>query len=186
MSGDERRITYRLTSEWLGLKRQQPFPSIDFLDPNRFSVDWNQCVLIRLLGDEQNPGEESFEFEFIGAGFRKDAMALTVGTRLNAVPEECLLSLTSPALLKVFERQTAVIYSGCRSWRSSGAIYFQSIAVPFSDNRGVLKYGLGALGYKVSKDPLSPDDARTEYLEFCDGGWAPFGPMTTADLIAAA
>lgn len=186
MSGDERRITFRVTSEWLGLKRQQPFPSIDFLDPNRFSVDWNQCVLIRLLGGDQPPGDESFEFEFIGAEFRKDAPALTVGTRLSAIPEESLLSLTSPVLPKVFERETAVIYSGCRSWRSSGAIYFHSIAVPFSDNCGVLKYGLGALGYKVSKDPLSPGDARTEFLEFRDGGWVPLREMTTTDLIAAA
>jgi len=186
MSGDERRITYRLTSEWLGLKRHQPFPSIDLLDPNRFSVDWNQSVLIRLLGGEPNSGEECFEFEFIGADFRKDAPALAVGMRLSEVPEECLLSLTSPALPKVFERQTAVIYSGCQPWRSSGAIYFHSIAVPFSDNHGVLRYGLGALGYKVTKDPLSPEDARTEFQEFRDGGWAPFGAMTTADLIAAA
>ena len=32
---------------------------------------------------------------------------------------------SSPLFPKLFERQTAVIYSGCLPWRSSGAIHFQ-------------------------------------------------------------
>ena len=173
MNGDDRRMTYRVTSEWVGLKRQKPFPSIDFLHPKTFSVDWNQCVLIRLLDTGETPQEDGLEFEFIGNSFRKDAPALAVGTRASSTPENSLLSLSLPLFPKLFERQTAVIHSGCRPWRSSGAIHFRVIAVPFGDNCGELKYGLGAVSHKVSNETLLPEDIRTEFLEYRDGGWVP-------------
>ena len=186
MNGHERRMTYRVTSEWVGLKRQQPFPSIDFLHPNTFSVDWNQCVLIRLLDSQKPPREDSLEFEFIGDAFRKDAPALAAGTRASSILEESLLSLSLPLLPKVFERQTAVIYGGCRPWRSSGTIYFRAIAVPFGDNCGELKYALGALSHNVSNEAVSPENTKTEFLEFCDGGWSPLGETSDPELIQAA
>jgi hypothetical protein len=87
MNGLERRMTYRLTQEWVGLKRQQPFPSIDFLNPNTFSVDWNQCVLIRLLDDAAQPKEESLEFEFVGDSFIKDAPVVSAGKNVCSIPK---------------------------------------------------------------------------------------------------
>ena len=186
MNVPERRMTYRVASEWVGLKRQQPFPSIDFLHPNTFSVDWNQCVLVRLLDGQKLPRADSLEFEFVGDRFRKDAPALAAGTRVSSIPEESLLSLSMPLLPKLFERQTAVIYSGYRPWRSSRAIYFSAIAVPFSDSCGDLKYALGALSYKLSNEAVSPENTKTEFLEFCNGGWSPFGEMSNPELIQAA
>lgn len=191
MNGYERRMTYRLTSEWVGLKRQRPFPSIDFLNPNSFSIDWNQCVLIRLLDGQRPPREESLEFEFVGDSFRKDAPALSAGVRVSSIPEESLLSLSLPLFPKLFERQTALICSGCRPWRKSSAIHFHAIVVPFSDNCGELKYALGALSHSVSNETMSPEDAKTEFLEYCEGGWSHIGETASGeraapDLIQAA
>jgi hypothetical protein len=186
MDGHERRMTYRMISEWVGLKRQCPFPSIDFLHPNTFSVDWQQCVLFRLLDDQNSPGEDSVEFEFIGNVFRKDAPALAAGGRLSAIPKESLLALSSPLLPKLFKRQTAVIHSGCLPWRSSGTIYFRSIAVPFSDSRGELKYGLGALSHKLTAEAASVEQSNTEFFEYCEGDWRPFEEMSPPELISAA
>ena len=79
MDDHERRMTYRVISEWVGLKREKPIPSIDYLHPNSFSVDWNQCVLIRLLDIQKPLRADSLEFEFIGESFRKDAPAFAAG-----------------------------------------------------------------------------------------------------------
>ena len=186
MNDHERRMTYRLTGAWVGLKRQRPFPSIDFLHPNTFSIDWHQCVLFRLLDKPKPASEDSVEFEFIGESFRKDAPAIAAGTRVSAVPKESLLSLSSPLLPVLFERQTPVIYGGCLPWRSSGAIYFHAIAVPFSDNNGELKYGLGALSHKISNEAVPPENAKTEFLEYCNGDWLPFEETSPPELITAA
>ena len=189
MDVHERRMTYRMISEWVGLKRQRPFPSIDFLHPNTFSVDWQQCVLFRLLDKQISPEDDSVDFEFIGNIFRKDAPTLAAGGRLSAVPKESLLALLSPLLPKLFERQTAVIHSGCLPWRSSGAIYFRSIAVPFCDNCGELKYGLGTLSHKISNEAVSPENIKTEFLEYCNGAWLPIeetSHLSHRELISAA
>jgi hypothetical protein len=186
MNGLERRMTYRVTGEWVGLKRKKLFPSIDFLHPNTFSVDWNECVLVRLLNSWTPPGGDSLEFEFIGGSFRNDAPVLAAGARVSSVPDESLLSLSSPCLQMLFERQTAVIYGGCRPWRSSGAIYFRAIAVPFSDNCGELKYGLGAFSHKISNEAVSPENAKTEFLEFCNGAWLPLEDLADPASIPAA
>jgi len=186
MNGLERRMTYRVTSEWVGLKRQKIFPSIDFLHPNTFSVDWNHCVLIRLV-DSQNPlRADSLEFEFIGDSFRKDSPALAAGARVSSIPEDSLLSLLTPLFPKIFERQTAVICSGCRPWQSSSAIHFHAIVVPFSDNCGALKYALGTLSHTVSKEAVPSEETQTEFLEYCDGGWSPLGELSNPGLIQAA
>lgn len=186
MNGHERRMTYRVTTEWVGLKRQLPFPSIDFLNPKTFSVDWDQCILIRLLDNQNIPREDSLEFEFVGKSFQKDAPTLAAGACVSAIPEQSLLSLSSPLLPKLYERQTAVICNGCLPWQSSGAIFFRAIAVPFGDSHGALKYGLGALSHKVSNESLSPNDIKTEFLEYCDGGWSPIVETADPQLISVA
>ncbi len=96
MNGHERRMTYRVTTEWVGLKRQLPFPSIDFLNPKTFSVDWDQCILIRLLDNQNIPREDSLEFEFVGKSFQKDAPTLAAGACGSSIPEQTLLSLSWP------------------------------------------------------------------------------------------
>lgn len=186
MDDQERRMTYRVTSEWVGLKRDKKFPSIDFLHPNSFSVDWNQCVLIRLLNSEIAPGADSLEYEFIGEGFRRDTPVPAAGLRVGSISDGSLLSLSSPCLQKLFERGTAVIYGGCLPWRSSNAIYFRAIAVPFSDTCGELKYALGALSHKLSNEVLSPENLKTEFLEFCDGVWTPLEERSDPELVSAA
>ncbi len=103
MNDHERRMTYRLTGAWLGLKRQRPFPSIDFLHPDTFSIDWHQCVLFRLLDRLKPASEDGVEFEFIGESFRKDAPAIAAGTRVSAVPKESLLSLSSPLHIPIWK-----------------------------------------------------------------------------------
>lgn len=179
-------MTYRVASEWVGLKRDKTFPSIDFLHPNTFSVDWTDCVLIRLLDQQEPLREDSLEFEFIGDGFNSDSPALAAGARVSSVPKESLLFLTSLCLRKLFERQSAVIFSGCRPWRSSSAIYFRAIAVPFSDNRGELKYGLGAFSHTLSEETISVESSKAEFLEFRNGGWLPINEISSSAIIRAA
>lgn len=171
MDAAERRMTYRVTSEWVALKRQQTIPSIDFLNPKTFSVDWSNCVLIRSLAESPSPSEETLEFEFIGRNFRKDAPALESGQRLIAVPPQSLLSLTAPLLPRLYDRQTAIIHSGIMPWQGSSAVYYRSIAVPFADSDGELRYALVALSHKVTKDVLRPDQTQLEFHEFRDGAW---------------
>lgn len=166
-------MTYRVTSEWVALKRQHSFPSIDFLHPKTFSVDWRNCILVRSHLDIESPPSEALEFEFIGGSFRKDTPGLTTGERLSAVPLQSLLSLSASPLERLFERQTAIIHSGILPWRGANAIYFRSIAVPFSDGAGNLTYALVALSHKLTHDVLDPEQAKSEFLEYCDGDWLP-------------
>ena len=179
-------MTYRLTGEWVGLKRQQRYPSIDHLNPNTFSVDWNQCVLVRILDGRISALTENLEFEFVGDGLRKDAPGLSAGARVSDIPGESLLALSLPLLPMLFERQTAVICSGCQPWRESGAITFHAIAIPFGDNLGTLKYALGAISHNISCEAPSPQDIRIEFMEYCDGGWCPCEELPEAELIRAA
>ncbi|MBT5459272.1 MAG: hypothetical protein HOK82_21960 [Rhodospirillaceae bacterium] len=180
MDTAERRMTYRVTSEWVALKRHHWFPSIDFLHPKTFSVDWENCVLVRSLVAGENSPDEALEFEFIGSNFRKDTPDLATGERLSAVPPQSLLSLSAPALSELYDRQTAIIYSGIRPWRGANAVYFRSIAVPFSNSTGELTYALVALSYKVTKDALRPDQVGTEFFEFCEGAWLPMEGLPEA------
>lgn len=173
MDAAERRMTYRVTSEWVALKRQQPFPSIDFLNPKTFSVDWASCMLIRSLADTPCPSNEALEFEFIGRNFRKDAPALESGHRLTAIPPQSLLSLTTPLLPKLYDRQTAIIHNGIMPWSGSNALYFRSIAAPFADSAGVLRYALVAFSHKLTREVLRLDQTQTEFHEFRDGDWLP-------------
>jgi hypothetical protein len=186
MNGPERRMTYRLTSEWVGLKRHQPYPPIDSLNPNTSSIDWNACILIRLLEPQAISLEERLEFEFVGKSFRKDAPKLAPGSRVAAIPEGSLLSLSLPVLPNIFERQTAVMYGGCHPWKSSNSIAFHAIGLPFSDNSGSLKYVLVAISHAISKDAIAADDAETELMEYCDGDWSPLGDPPGPALIRAA
>lgn len=166
-------MTYRVTSEWVGLKRNHPFPSIDFLNPKSFSVDWNSCILIRAVAGPARPIDEALEFEFVGKSFRKEAPGLTTGERLDAVPPDSLLSLSTPLMPMLFERRTAIIYSGILPWRGSKAVYFRSIAVPFGNSAGELTYALGAVSHKLTNDNLRPEQAQTEFTEFREGAWLP-------------
>lgn len=186
MNDHERRMTYRVTSEWVALKRQNAFPSIDFLHPKTFSVDWNCCVLIRLLDNPQSRMEDKLEFEFVGSDFRKDCPSLDAGACVSSVPAESLLSLSSPLLPKMFARQTPVIYSGLLPWLSSGGIHFRAIAVPFGNSDGDLKYGLGALSHKLTAKSASQQDYKTEFLEYCDGGWSPVFDQRDSQLVHVA
>lgn len=164
-------MTHRVTSEWVALKRQLAFPLIDFLHPKTFSIDWQNCVLVRSLADIDNPPREVLEFEFVGANFRKDAPGLTGGERLSAVPSQSLLSLSTTPLPQLFDRQTAIIYSGVLPWRGANALYFRSIAMPFGNSAGALTYALVAFSHKLTNDVLSPERAQTELLEYSDGDW---------------
>ena len=166
-------MTYRVISEWVALNRQGSFPSIDFLHPRTFSVDWTHCVLIRRLNTTPiSPGGD-LEFEFVGSALRRDAPSVAAGTYVSSIPTGCLLSLSLPLLPKMFDRQRPVIYNGCQPWHDSGSIRFRTIAVPFCDSVGALKYALGAESYELSAEEDAPDDYKTEFLEFCDGGWSP-------------
>lgn len=171
MSDYERRMTYRVTSEWVGLNREGSFPSIDFLHPKTFSVDWDQCVLVRRLDPPPASPGDDLEFEFVGSTLRQDAPSVTAGTRVSSIPAGSLLSLSLPLLPQMFDRQKPVIYSGCLPWRESGSIHFRTIAVPFGDSAGALKYALAAESYKVSAEVAPPQDHKTEFLEYVDGGW---------------
>ena len=186
MNGAERRMTYRLTNEWVGLKRQQPFPPIDSLNPNTSSIDWNACVLIRLLDHQCSPLEENLEFEFVGKSLRKDAPVLAAGSRVSAIPAGSLLSLSLPLLPKIFERRTAVIYGGCKSWRGKSAIAFHAIGVPFGDNCGDLRYALVSVSHAISKDALEAEQEGTELLEYSDSDWAPLADGSDPAMIRAA
>jgi hypothetical protein len=170
MDAQERRMTHRVTGEWVGLKRQQPFPSIDFLHPRRFSVDWDCCIIVRSRGEDFPSVQDALEFEFVGKRFRRDAPLCTAGERLNSVPPQSLLSLSIPVVLKLFERRTAIICNGIQPW-GRGVVYFRSIAVPFGNSGGDLAYALGALSHKVTNESLRPGRAEAEFLEFRDGSW---------------
>jgi hypothetical protein len=171
MDAQERRMTHRVTGEWIGLKRQQPFPSIDFLDPRSFSVDWDSCVLVRCLAGAATPGHDALEFEFVGRSFRKEAPLCTAGERLAAVPPGSLLSLTTPVLARLFERRSAIIHSGVHPLGRGQAVFFRAIAVPFGDSSGELRYGLGVLSHKLSGDRLRPRQQSAEFLEYRDDAW---------------
>jgi hypothetical protein len=186
MNGQERRMTYRLTSEWVGLKRQQRFPPIGYLNPNTLSVDWNQCVLIRLMDDQMPPREECLEFEFVGEKFLKDAPSLAAGSPVSAIPETSMLSFVQPLLPKLFDRQTAVIYGGCQQWQSTNTINFHVMAVPFSDDCGTFKYALCTLSYTVLNTAITPEDTRAEFMAYCDGGWSTIESISKPELIQAA
>jgi hypothetical protein len=175
MDQSERRMTQRVTSEWVALKRQKPLPSIDFLHPKTFSVDWGNCVLIRSLMDTACPPIDALEFEFIGKNFKADAPGLSHGARLSAVSSDSLLSLSVPTLPMLYDKRTAIIHSGVLPWRGINAVYFRSIAVPFSNSAGDLTYALGVLSHKLKKTILRADQARTEFREFRDGAWIPIG-----------
>lgn len=171
-------MTYRVTSEWVALRRNQPFPSIDFLHPRTFSVDWENCALIRSLADTASPPSDTLEFEFIGKVFRKDAPDVEPGRRVSTVPARSLLSLSTPLLPRLFDCQTAVTYSGILPWSGANAIYFRSIAVPFGNNAGDLAYGLVVLSHKLTKTALRPEQAQTEFREFRDGAWRAINVVT--------
>lgn len=171
MDAQERRMTHRVTGEWVGLKRQQPFPSIDFLHPRSFSVDWDCCVLVRGLAEADGPAEDALEFEFVGKSFRRDAPLCTAGEPLALVPPGSLLSLSMPVMPKLFERRTAIIHNGVQPWGRNGAVYFRVIAVPFGDSAGELRYALGALSHKLTGEPLRAGQATAEFLEYRDGSW---------------
>jgi len=173
MDARERRMTYRVTSEWVGLKRNKTFPSIDFLHPRTFSVDWECCVLVRALEPKCPPVPAALEFEFVGRSFRKDTPACGAGVRLSAVPSLSLLSLATPVALKTFEQSTAVIYNGIQPWDRTRTVLFRTIAVPFSGGDGALKYVLGAVSYKLANEKVSPEKIHAEFLEFRDGSWLP-------------
>lgn len=164
-------MTHRVTGEWVGLKRQQPFPSIDFLHPSSFSVDWDCCVLVRCLAEGGEPAEDTLEFEFVGKSFRRDAPLCTAGECLASVPPASLLALSIPVVPKLFERRTAIIHNGMQPWGRNGAVYFRAIAVPFGDSAGELRYALGALSHKQTGEPLRAGHAMAEFLEYRDGSW---------------
>lgn len=177
MDARERRMTYRVTSEWVGLKRNKPFPSIDFLHPRTFSVDWDSCVLVHAVEPGVEPEAATLEFEFVGKHFRKDAPGCAAGTVLAAVPPQSLLSLSTPVILRMFERSTAVIYNGIQPWDRARAVYFRTIAVPFGTVDGTLKYALSGVSYKLANEQVGADKAYTEFLEFRNGSWLPIdGP----------
>lgn len=163
-------MTHRVTGEWIGLKRQQPFPSIDFLDPRSFSVDWDSCVLVRCLAEAAAPGDRAIEFEFVGRSFRRDAPLCTAGERLDAVPPGSLLALAIPAVTTVFERRSAIIHNGVQPRGRANAVAFRTIAVPFGDSSGALRYALAVLGHTLSGERLRPQ-AKAEFLEYRDGAW---------------
>ena len=173
MDAKEHRMTYRVTSEWVGLKRSASFPSIDFLHPKKFSVDWDNCVLVRALEPACPPVPAALEFEFVGKGFRKDAPDCSAGVRLSTVPSRSLLALATPVTRKSFERATAVIYNGIQPWDRSLMVFFRTIAVPFAGSDGSLKYVLGGVSYKLAGEKVAPERIHTEFLEFQDGSWLP-------------
>ena len=166
-------MTYKVTSEWVALKRQHAFPSIDFLHPRTFSVDWQNCILVRSLADECEAQSETLEFEYIGGAFRKDAPGIASGERLSTVPSRSLLSLLAAPLPVLFDRQTAIIHSGTLPWRGANAVYFRTIAVPFGNSGGDLTYALVAFSHKMKKETLPEERQRTEFLEYRDGEWSP-------------
>ena len=101
-------------------------------------------------------------------------------------PKNSLLSLALPIFSKVFQRQIAVIYGVCQPWQSSRIINFHAIAVPFGDNCGELKYALGALSYRAANEALPPQDAKTEFMEYCDGSWLAIDEIPNSELVQAA
>ena len=163
-------MTHRVTGEWIGLKRQQAYPSIDFLDPRSFSVDWDSCILVRCLPEAAAPGDRVLEFEFVGRSFRRDAPLCAAGERLEAVPPGSLLSLSIPAVTTVFERRSAIIYNGVHPRGRANTVAFRAIAVPFGDSTGDLRYALGVVSHTVSAERVRPQPAA-EFLEYRDGGW---------------
>ena len=54
------------------------------------------------------------------------------------------------------------------------------------DNCGELKYALGALSYRVANEALPPQDAKTEFMEYCDDSWLAIDEVPNPELVQAA
>lgn len=169
----ERRMTARIAREWASLKRQNPYPSINHLNPGTFTVGWDWCVLARLAVDSGTATKGDLEFEFVGRGFQEDAPSCAAGTRLASVPSRSRLYLATEILALVFERQTAILSQGMLAWGDRQTIRFRTIALPFCDTSGRLKYGFCAFSHLLADGPPASPSGAAEMRAFRDGTWHP-------------
>jgi hypothetical protein len=170
---EERRMTARLAREWVSLKRQNRYASINHLNPTTFTVGWEWGVLVRSVLDGDAPTKDGLEFEFVGRGFHEDAPSCVAGTRLAAVPDRSRLRLATDVLPPMFERQTAILSQGILAWGDGRAVRFRAIALPFCDSSGKLKYGFGAFSHLLAEVPPEHPPGTTEIRAFRDGTWHP-------------
>jgi hypothetical protein len=168
----ERRMVFRVTREWVVLKRQRPYPSINHLNPSTFSTDWNWCLIARSLSDDVTI-KEQLEFEFVGREFQKDAPSCVAGTRLAAVPVRSRLRFAVDFMPRMFELGAALVCHGIRTWRDDSAIRYRALLLPFADNAGRPKYAAGAFSHVLAKRDISAQDGAVEALAFRDGRWYP-------------
>jgi hypothetical protein len=166
-------MTTRVAREWVSLKRQKPYPSINHLNPKTFSADWDWCFIARSASDIGSPTKERLEFEFVGRRFYSDAPSCGAGTRVAMVPHRTRLHLATDFLPRMFERQTAIMFAGILAWSNGDTILFRTVALPFSDNIGKLSYAVGAFSHTLTKDPPIRRSATTELFAFLEGKWLP-------------
>lgn len=169
----ERRMVFRITREWIVLKREKPYPSINHLHPATFSADWSWCFIARAIGDGAVSAEAQLEFEFVGRNFQEDAPSCTAGTLLAAAPAQSRLRLAVEFAPKMFEVGTALVCQGTREWRDGSVIRYRAVLLPFGDNAGRLKYAAGAFSHVLAKDDTSAARGAVELFSLRDGRWHP-------------
>lgn len=177
----ERRMTTRVAREWVGIKRQNPYPSINHLNPTTFSANWDWCILARSVSDDVTPTKDSLEFEFVGRNFHHDAPLCVAGTHLASIPHRSRLYLATDLLPKMFEQQTAIIFQGILAWSNVGTIRFRTIALPFGDIVGKLKYAVGAFSHILTQDSPAHQLDATELFAFREGAWLRIEPGSADD-----
>lgn len=167
----ERRMVFRVAREWVILKRQKPYPSINHLHPSTFSTDWSWCLIARSLSDRDTPTKDRLEFEFVGGSFHEDAPSCVAGTRLDSVPYRSRLRFATELVAKMFELRTAIISHGIFVWSNTENIRYRTIIFPFSDNAGALKYAVGAFSHVLTTDGAAAQPGTTGLLAFRSGHW---------------
>ena len=169
-------MVMRAFREWLGFRRLRGSPCIDDLDPRQLSIDWQWTAIVHL---NVAPGMSTTTdvFDFVGQGFAGEAASCRAGTPVSAVPPSTRLACAIAPLERMIATGVPVIAQGALAQPHDAVLLFRSIALPYSDRAGTIRYALAAFsGGTFARSRPAPAsgaalECRLERFDDASGAW---------------
>lgn len=169
---DERRMHVRAYNYWVSLLKDQPYPSIEDLDPAGLEGFGPHSVLLDFTADPENPA-----LAYLGRTLREEGEIGHAVTHIDQVPSGSLLSRLTDHYLQIIANRAPIGFEAEFVNRRGGTTLYRGILLPFSSNGDQIDFVYGVINWKEVADPALTAGLAAEMNRALREAPAPSSPI---------